>query len=160
MLHDHWDQFTVLLQTALTAARQAGDRPGQAYALSQLGAVRRFTGDSPSAAASHQQALKIYRDGGYRLGEAEALNNLGELLTRSSASKSALDYHTQALAIARDISMPLEDARALEGIGRCHFQDGNPGQGGACLRQALTIYQHIGAPGAQRVQEALRERGL
>jgi hypothetical protein len=92
-------------------------------------------------------------------GECGRVADLAKL-TRSSASKSALDHHTQALAIARDISVPLEEARALEGIGRCHFQDGNPGQGGACLRQALTIYQHIGAPGAQRVQEALRERGL
>ena len=147
-------------QQALRLFRDLGQRPGQAFALNDLGVVQQLAGDYPAAAASHQQALKIYRDGGYRLGEAEALNNLGELLTRSSASKSALDHHTQALAIARDISVPLEEARALEGIGRCHFQDGNPGQGGACLRQALTIYQHIGAPGAQRVQEALRERGL
>jgi hypothetical protein len=49
----------------------------------------------------------------------------------------------------------MEEARALEGIGRSLTQDGNPGEGAASLRQALTIYQRIGAPGARRVQETL-----
>ena len=34
----HWDQSAALHQTALAAARQAGDRRGQAIALSELGA--------------------------------------------------------------------------------------------------------------------------
>ena len=200
VVHGHWDQCTVLGQTTLTAARQAGDRlgqadaltrlgavhwltgdyqaaaaslarglalyidlgglRGQAYALHDLGVVQQLTGDYPAAAASHQEALKICRATGYQIGEAEALNNLGELLTRSSASKRAREHHTRALAIARDIRAPLEEARALEGIGRCHLQDGNCGEGDACLRQALMIYQHLGAPGAQRIQEILHERGL
>ena len=36
------------------------------------------------------------------------------------------------------------------------LQDGHPGQAAAHLQQALTIYQRIGAPGAERVQETLR----
>jgi len=44
----------------------------------------------------------------------------------------------------------------VEGIGRSHFQDGHVGEGTAKLRQALAIYQRIGAPDAQRVQETLR----
>jgi len=42
----------------------------------------------------------------------------------------------------------LEEARALKGIGRSHLQDGDRGQAAAHLRQALTIYQRIGAPRA------------
>ena len=56
--------------------------------------------------------------------------------------------------------MPLEEARALEGIGRSHLQDGNRGQAAAHLRQALTIYQRIGAPRARQVQETLRHHKL
>ena len=56
--------------------------------------------------------------------------------------------------------MPLEEARALEGIGHSHLQDGNPAEGAAHLRQALAIYQRIGTPAAQRVQETLRQHGL
>ena len=86
------------------------------------------------------------------------LNSLGELSSRSAASQQARDYHSQALAIARELGAPLEEARALEGIGRCHLQDGNAREGAAQLQQALAIYQRIGAPDAQRVQETLRTR--
>jgi hypothetical protein len=51
--------------------------------------------------------------------------------------------------------MPLEEARALEGIGHSYLQDGTTDEGAAHLRQALAIYQRIGAPSARRVQETL-----
>jgi Tetratricopeptide repeat len=38
-IRGHWDQAVALHQTALAAARQAGDRPGQARALMLLGAM-------------------------------------------------------------------------------------------------------------------------
>ena len=105
---------------------------------------------------SHQQALALFGDLGNLLGQAEALNRLGELSLRTSATVQAHDQHTRALTIARDISAAPEEARALEGIGNSLLQDGNPGRAAAHLRQALTIYQRIGAPAARRVQETLR----
>jgi hypothetical protein len=56
--------------------------------------------------------------------------------------------------------VPLEEARALEGIGNSHLRDGSPSLAAAPLRQALAIYQRIGAPGDQRIQQALRQHGL
>jgi transcriptional regulator with XRE-family HTH domain len=64
------------------------------------------------------------------------------------------------LAIARDLRAPLEEARALEGLGQAHLQDGNLSQATAPLRQALAIYQRIGNPGDQRIQQTLRQHGL
>src|SRR5262249_51240862 len=112
------------------------------------------------AAASHQQALTLFSDLGNLLGQAEALNRLGELALRASATGQARDQHTQALAIARDISAAPEEARALEGIGNSHLREGNPAQAAAYLQQALTISQRIGAPGAQRIEDALRGPNL
>ncbi len=57
----HWDQSAALHQGALTAARQAGDRLGEADALSTLGVLQRDTGDYPAAAASLTRALAPYR---------------------------------------------------------------------------------------------------
>ena len=111
------------------------------------------------AAASHQQALELYRDFGNLAGVADTLNNLGGLSSRTSATHQARDHHNQALVLARNIGVPLEEARALEGIGRSHLQDGHPGEGLACLCQALGIYQRIGSSRAQRVQETLRQYG-
>jgi len=147
-------------QQALALFRDLGHRLGQAHALNDLGLVQQQTGDYPAAAASHQQALALFRDLGNLLGQAEALNRLGELSLRTSATGQARDQHTQALAIARDISAAPEEARALEGIGNSHRPEGSPGQASAYLQHALRIYQRIGAPGAQRVQETLRSLGL
>ncbi len=141
---------------ALALFRDLGNLLGQAHALNDLGLVQQETGDYPAAAASHQQALALFGDLGNLLGQAEALNRLGELSLRTSATGQACDQHTRALAIARDISATPEEARALEGLGRAHIQDGNHDKGLECLRQALTIYQRIGAPAAQRVRETLR----
>lgn len=90
------------------------------------------------------------REVGDRVGQAKALNNLGELLTHSAASG-----HAQALTIARQVGSPLEEARALEGIGRWQLRSANPGEGATHLRQALALYQRIGSPDRQRVQDAL-----
>jgi tetratricopeptide (TPR) repeat protein len=122
--------------------------------------VQQQIADYPAADASHQQALALFGDLGSLLGQAEALNRLGELSLRTSATAQARDQHSRALAIARDISAAPEEARALEGIGHSHLQEGNPGQAVAALRQALTIYQRTGAPGAERVQETLRSPNL
>jgi tetratricopeptide (TPR) repeat protein/transcriptional regulator with XRE-family HTH domain len=146
-------------QQALALFVGLGNRRGQAYVLNDLGIVQRETGDYPAAAASHQQALALFCDFGDRLGQAEALNRLGELSSRTSATSQARDQHTQALAIARDISVPLEQAHALEGLGRSHLQEGNRTDGLDCLRQGLTIYQHLGAPEAERTQEILEHHG-
>lgn len=58
--------------------------------------------------------------------------------------------------------MPSPATSALPGGGTragrhrlLHLQDGNPSEGAPRLRQALAIYQRIGAPDAQRVQETL-----
>ena len=126
--------------------RGLGHRLGEAVALTDLGSLQRLTGGYPAAATSLQQAIELGHDLGHRLQQAMTLNSLGELSSRTLASHRARDQHTEALAIARDLGVPLEEARALEGIGRSHLQDGDRGQAAAHLRQALTIYQRIGAP--------------
>jgi tetratricopeptide (TPR) repeat protein/transcriptional regulator with XRE-family HTH domain len=143
-------------QQSLALFDDLGHLLGQACALNDLGLVQQETGDYPAAAASHQHALTLYRGLGNRLGQAEALNRLGELATRTADVPQAREHHTQALAIARDLSAAPEEARALEGLGRAHIQDSNQGKGLDCLRQALMIYQRIGAPAAQRLRETLR----
>jgi tetratricopeptide (TPR) repeat protein/transcriptional regulator with XRE-family HTH domain len=147
------------LTRSLMLFRDTGSRVGQAWVLNDLGLVQQLTGDYPAAAASHQQALELHRDLGNLAGVADTLNNLGRLSSRTSATRRARDHHNQALLLARDIGVPLEEARSLEGIGHSHLQDGHPGKGLECLRQALGIYQRIGSPRAQRLQETLRQYG-
>jgi tetratricopeptide (TPR) repeat protein/transcriptional regulator with XRE-family HTH domain len=160
MLTGDYPAAAASLAQALDLYRDFGDQHGLATAISNLGEVQSLTGDYPAANASLTKALGMFGDLGHRSGQAEVLNRLGRLLFRSSAGDQAREHHTRALAIARDISAPRHEARALEGLGHCHLQDGNPGDGVACLQQALMIYQRIGAPDARRVQETLRNRRI
>jgi hypothetical protein len=76
-------------------------------------------------------------------GGAEATSKRGGLIRTAHAegpsSRRARDHRARALAIARNIGAPPEEARALECIGQSHIHEGNPGDGAAQLRQALTI---------------------
>ena len=53
--------------------RDLGDRPGQAWALNQLGLVQWLTGNYPAAASSQDQARRLFIDVGDLQGEASAL---------------------------------------------------------------------------------------
>jgi DNA-binding transcriptional ArsR family regulator len=56
----HWDQAVALHQTALTAARHAGDRAGQAGTLHELGLMATITGDHPAAADKQPLSVPLY----------------------------------------------------------------------------------------------------
>jgi tetratricopeptide (TPR) repeat protein/transcriptional regulator with XRE-family HTH domain len=139
---------------ALELFRSLGDRLGQARALDELGLVQLLTGDYPAAAAHVAEAIELFRDLGSRHDLVMALNSLGELSFQTSAPQEARSHHSQALAIARELGAPLEEARALEGIGRSLLHQ-DSAEAVAHLRQALEIYQNIGAPDARRVQDTL-----
>jgi tetratricopeptide (TPR) repeat protein/DNA-binding XRE family transcriptional regulator len=144
---------------ALDLFHHLGDRLGQAWALDELGLAHQLTGDYPAATACLAEALELFRDLGDRHGLSKALNSLGELSLRTSAALEARSHHAEALAIARELGTPGEQARALEGIGRSLLYR-DPAEAAAYLRQALEIYQKIGAPGARLVQDTLDAQGL
>jgi tetratricopeptide (TPR) repeat protein/transcriptional regulator with XRE-family HTH domain len=151
---------------AITCERQAldlfhhlGDRLGQGWALDELGRIHQLTGDYPAAAACLAKAIELFRDLGDRHGLAKALNSLGELSLRASAAEESRSHHTEALAIARELGTPGEQARALEGMGRSLLRR-DPAEAAMHLREALDIYQKIGAPEALSVRDTLDGQSL
>jgi len=74
-----WDEAIARHATADQAARQRGDRRGQASALADLGNAALATGDYPGAARQLREALSIFRDLGHRLGQVQALTSLGRV---------------------------------------------------------------------------------
>ena len=147
------------LQQGLEQFRDLGDRLGQAWALHGLGHLQRATGDYQAASASFSQVLRLYQDLGSRHGVTKVLNSLGGLSLATSAAEEARRYHGQALAIAREIGAHGEEADALAGIG-LSFLPGSPAEAAAPLRGALAIYQRIGSPAAQRIEDTLARHGL
>ena len=109
------------------------------------GDVRLATGEYPAAAQALEQALGIYRDLGDRSAEATALNERGTLYRASGDLARAEGCHQLARELARDTASPWDEAHALAGLGRCALAAGHAPHAGILLRQALKIFQRIGA---------------
>jgi tetratricopeptide (TPR) repeat protein len=101
------------------------------------------------------RAVELAHDNGELAGEAESLNHLGDLYLDTATPTEAQQVYTRALTIATDIALALEEARALEGVGRCLLLSGRHAEGGAMLRQSLTLYEEIGSPSANRVRSMM-----
>jgi tetratricopeptide (TPR) repeat protein len=73
------------------------------------------------------------------------LNWRGKLHRVSGELAQAERCHRQALELARAIAVGWDEAHALAGLGRCALAAGDATQAGTLLRQALEIFQRIGA---------------
>jgi len=140
----HWDESDALHQTALTAARRAGDWLGEADTLTGLGIVQRETGDYPAATTSWARALALYGDAGELPGQANVLNQLGFLQMLTGDYQAAVASQQQALALARSAGDRLAEGSALGHLGLMQHLTGDYRAAAASQQQALTLARDLG----------------
>jgi len=140
-----YPEALLALEESLRIAVNIGYLVGQGNALLYLGSVRRLTGDYPKAAQALEQALDIYRATNNLSGVVEALNERGELHRLCGELASARNCHQRSLDLCREFTSPWDEAHALTGLGRCALAEDDTVHGEALLRQALEIFQRIGA---------------
>jgi tetratricopeptide (TPR) repeat protein/transcriptional regulator with XRE-family HTH domain len=139
-----WDEAITRHATAVQAARQLGDRPGQAHALTDLGDVRRLTGDYPGAARDLQEALGISRDLGDRTGQALALTHLGYTRRLTGDLRGAARDLQEALGICRDLGDRRGQALALTRLGHTRLMTGDYPAAARDLQEALGVCRDLG----------------
>jgi tetratricopeptide (TPR) repeat protein len=135
----HWDQATALHQTALAAARRAGDRPGQARALMLLSDIYILTSDNAAATAAAEQALELFRGLGDRAGQGDTLNSLGLVQQLTGHYPAAAASHLQALELFRGLGDQHGQSDALSNLSELHCLTGNYPAARACAEQALEL---------------------
>ena len=140
----HWDQSTALHQSALAAARQAGDQLGEADILTTLGVLQRNTGNYLAAAASLTQARALYRDAGDQPGQAYTLDQLGVLGALTGDYPAAAASHQQALALSRGLGSRRGEAWNLIGLGLVQQLTGDHAAAAASQHQALALFADLG----------------
>ena len=138
-----WADAITRHTAAVEAARQLGNRLGQAGALTDLADVRRMTGDYPGATQAAEQALGIYRDLGDRLGQANTLHVLGEVRRATGDYPGAARALEQALAFYRDLGDRLGQANTLHALGTMWKATGDWPGAARALEQALGIYRDL-----------------
>jgi tetratricopeptide (TPR) repeat protein/transcriptional regulator with XRE-family HTH domain len=141
----HWDQAADQYQTALSAARLAGDRPGEAGALDELGLLHQLTGNYPAAAASLARAVALYRDLGDLPGQVYALNHLGLVQTDIADYSAAEASHRQACGLARSTGDRLAEAVSITDLGQVQQITGDYAAAAANHERALAMFRSLGS---------------
>jgi tetratricopeptide (TPR) repeat protein/transcriptional regulator with XRE-family HTH domain len=139
-----WDEAIIRHAAAVQAARQLGDRVGQALALSNLGDVRQLAGDYPGAARDLEEALGICRDLGDRPGQALALASLGNTRRMAEDYPGAARDLEEALGICRDLGDRPGQALALNYLGVTRLSTGESAGAARDLEEALGICRDLG----------------
>ncbi len=141
----HWDQASDQYRTALAAAIQAGDRPGEAGVLDELGLLDQITGNYPAASARLVRAVALYRDLEDLPGQVYALNHLGLVQTDVADYPAAEASHRQALALARGIGDRLAEGVSLTDLGQVQQWTGDYAAAVASQELALAMFRSLGS---------------
>jgi tetratricopeptide (TPR) repeat protein/transcriptional regulator with XRE-family HTH domain len=140
----HWDQCVALQQSAIAAARSAGDRLGEADALVWLGGLQGDTGDYPAAADTLSQAMAIYDEAGDALGQSVAFGHIGFVQMLAGDYPAAEASHRRSLELARTADSRTGQAHALSSLGMVQQLIGDLAAAAASLQQALTWFTELG----------------
>ena len=142
--HGHWDQALALHHTALEAARQASDLPGEACALIDLADIQYLTGEHDAAEISLTRALDLTRRLADRLGEASALIEFGILRQATGDFELARANLTRARALSRSQGDRLGEANALTNLGVIDYLTGKFAAAASNQELALSTYRSLG----------------
>ncbi|MEV4515792.1 tetratricopeptide repeat protein [Dactylosporangium sp. NPDC049525] len=126
------------------AARHAGDGPGQAAALTALGATRLRLGDDRAAAAHLREALHLFRKAGDRAGQARASAAAGDVEQRLGRYRPAAYRHRQALRLSRLTGDRTGEAHALTKLGIVEERLGRYRAAAGRHEQALAVFVATG----------------
>ncbi len=159
-----WEEAGTRHAAAIQAARDIGDRSGEAGALLDLGQLRQLTGDYPSATQLLAEALGIFRDLGNWSGQATALHILGLVRLLTSEYPAATELLAGALAIFRDLGDRLGQAAVLHRLSEAKMLTEDYSAEAALLGEALGIFRDLGdrlgqASALIRLQDALVRTG-
>ena len=138
------DQSATLHQTALTAARQADDRLGEADTLDGLGVLQGDAGDYPAATATLARAVALYGDAGDLPGQAHALNQLAYLYVLTADYPAAAASAQRSLALARSASDRSVEADAFIHLGLVQQLTGDYPAAAASQQRALALCRDLG----------------
>ena len=146
----HYADALAVHECGLRAARQSGDRSGEASALTNLGAVYRLLGQYEPAAERLRQALELHALTGDLRAEARALSNLGIVDDRLGHNDSAARHLTGALARYRELGYQHGVAATLTNLGGLEARLGRYARVGTYLGEAAELFRECG----DRVGEA------
>jgi DNA-binding SARP family transcriptional activator len=143
-LRKHWLDWIATHQAGLSAARQAGDRRGEAWVRTGLGLAYWDLRRGEEAIGHYEHALKLHHELGDRLGEAATLNNLGIAFGDLRRFADAARCLEDALAICRELGDRSGEGMTLDSLGVAYKDLGRLHDAIGCLSAAVAACRDTG----------------
>jgi len=152
---DNLAEAESLCERSLEMRHDLGHEAGVAASVHTLARIAIGQGSYQSALDRCHEAADIYRRIGDRFGEGVAANSTGRALFLLGRVDEALTWHSTALDILRGVGRPFLVAVALTEAGIAARADGDVEAARSRWREALTLYDEMGAPDADLVRRLL-----
>jgi len=133
-----------ILEAAVAAAREMGDRPAEGTHLNSLGLAYAALGEARRAIEYFEQALAMDREVEDPRGEGAVLGNLGTAYHRLGEVRRAIEYCEQALTITREVGDRRGEGTILGNLGLAYAALGEVQRAVEYYEQALVIAREIG----------------
>jgi tetratricopeptide (TPR) repeat protein len=141
----NWADCIATHRVALESARRAGNRPGEAWVLNNLGEALGFTRETEGI-AHLEQALMIRREIGDHKGEAQTANNLADAYVILDRKDEALDLLRRALELNRETGNRYGEGVALNNLGEAFLDLGRTEEAIDCFHRAHSTFAEIKVP--------------
>jgi len=141
----NWADCIATHRVALESARRAGNRPGEAWVLNNLGEALGFTRETEGI-AHLEQALMIRREIGDHKGEAQTANNLADAYVILGRKEEALDLLRRALELNRETGNRYGEGVALNNLGEAFLDLGRTEEAIDCFHRAHSTFAEIKVP--------------
>ncbi|GAB7045438.1 AfsR/SARP family transcriptional regulator [Catenuloplanes indicus] len=139
--YDDWEDTAA---AALTAARRAGNRLGEAVTLHSLGTLYMFQRHPARARQMFRDALPIQRATGNAHLGALIQRNLAYLEQLGGDDAAAISRYRRALGPLRAAGDHVGEAHVMVNLARVLSRQGQAGEAGRLLDQALRICHRVG----------------
>ncbi|QEY31504.1 CHAT domain-containing protein [Synechococcus sp. RSCCF101] len=131
---------------ALELHRAAGDRPGEAVVLSNLGQLASELGEMEQALELLEQSRSLHRQLQNRAGEATSLNNMAVVLEGMGERRRALALHRRVLAIRQQSADAAGEALSWNNIGAILDDLGDGAAARSAYGRSLELRRQRGDP--------------
>ena len=140
-LGPHSTDWISLLELALPAVRQTGERSGEGWILYSLGLAHRDQRQLNQSIGYFQNAVALWRSIGYHWGEAAALHKLGDTYARQQQWDEAIDLLQQSLAISQELGERWGSGYVLKSLGDIYGKIHQYDNALRRLHEALPIFR-------------------
>jgi tetratricopeptide (TPR) repeat protein len=139
-----WAEAVTRHQTAVQAAVELADRPGEAAALLSLADAQWLIGNFPAAATTAIRAFVMFRELGDQLSEAKASVLLADTHRLTGNYLSALRLLERALGMLEKLGDRRGEVQALHGLAVVRRVTGDLSSAASAAQRALAMARELG----------------